>query len=77
MFVSFRASVCSVIAWPLPMRDRRLSNEEAVDTGMAHIKNLVKKLLRIEETPERTALAYAIGIFLGFSPFLGFHTLLA
>lgn len=43
---------------------------------MAHIKDLVKKLLRIEETPERTALAYAIGIFLGFSPFLGFHTLL-
>ena len=35
-----------------------------------------KKLLHIEDTPERTALAYAVGIFLGFSPFLGFHTLL-
>jgi len=43
---------------------------------MAHIKNLVKKLLHIEDTPERTALAYAIGIFPGVSPFLGFHTLL-
>jgi uncharacterized protein (DUF2062 family) len=43
---------------------------------MADIKDLVKKLLHIEDTPERTALAYAIGIFLGFSPFLGFHTLL-
>jgi uncharacterized protein len=43
--------------------------------GMASIKDLVKKLLHIEDTPERTALAYAIGIFLGFSPFLGFHTL--
>jgi uncharacterized protein (DUF2062 family) len=32
-------------------------------------------LLHIEDTPERTALAYSIGIFLGFSPFLGFHTL--
>ena len=42
---------------------------------MRHLKDLVKKLLRIEDTPERTALAYAIGIFLGFSPFLGFHTL--
>jgi uncharacterized protein (DUF2062 family) len=42
---------------------------------MASIKDLVKKLLHIEDTPERTALAYAIGIFLGFSPFLGFHTL--
>ena len=39
------------------------------------IRNLVKKLLHIEDTPERTALAYSIGVFLGFSPFLGFHTL--
>jgi uncharacterized protein (DUF2062 family) len=42
---------------------------------MPHLKNLIKKLLHIEDTPERTALAYSIGIFLGFSPFLGFHTL--
>ena len=42
---------------------------------MVRIKNLIKKLLHIEDTPERTALAYSIGIFLGFSPFLGFHTL--
>jgi len=39
------------------------------------MKGLIKKLLHIEDTPERTALAYAIGIFFGFSPFLGFHTL--
>ena len=43
---------------------------------MRHLKDLIKKLLHIEDTPERTALAYSIGIFLGFSPFLGFHTLL-
>jgi len=43
---------------------------------MRPIKDLVKKLLHIEDTPERTALAYSIGVFLGFSPFLGFHTLL-
>jgi len=42
---------------------------------MLHLKDFIKKLLRIEDTPERTALAFAIGIFLGFSPFLGFHTL--
>ncbi len=40
-----------------------------------HLKGLLKKLLQIEDTPERTALAFSIGIFLGFSPFLGFHTL--
>jgi uncharacterized protein (DUF2062 family) len=36
---------------------------------------LMGRLLHIEDTPERTALAFSIGIFLGFSPFLGFHTL--
>ncbi len=43
---------------------------------MAHLRDLIKRLLNIEDTPERTALAYSIGVFLGFSPFLGFHTLL-
>jgi uncharacterized protein (DUF2062 family) len=42
---------------------------------LRNLKDLIKKLLHIEDTPERTALAYSIGIFLGFSPFLGFHTL--
>ena len=42
---------------------------------MHRLKDLIKKLLHIEDPPERTALAYSIGIFLGFSPFLGFHTL--
>lgn len=39
------------------------------------MKNLLKKLLHIEDTPKRTALTYSIGVFLGFSPFLGLHTL--
>jgi uncharacterized protein len=43
---------------------------------MSVLKSLIQRLLHIEDTPERTALAFAIGVFLGFSPFLGFHTLL-
>ncbi len=39
------------------------------------MKSQLKKLLHIEDTPERTAFAFSVGIFLGFSPFLGFHTL--
>lgn len=42
---------------------------------MIRLKESIKKLLQIEDTPERTALAYSIGIFLGFSPFLGLHTI--
>jgi uncharacterized protein (DUF2062 family) len=39
------------------------------------MKDLIKNLLHIGDTPERTALAYSIGVFLGFSPFLILHTL--
>src|ERR1051325_8009881 len=34
-------------------------------------------LLHIADTPERTAAAFALGVFFGFSPFLGLHTVLA
>jgi uncharacterized protein len=33
-------------------------------------------LLHTHDTPERTAAAYGIGVFFGFSPFLGLHTIL-
>lgn len=42
---------------------------------MRRFLDLIKKLLWIDDTPERTALAFSVGIFLGFSPFVGFHTL--
>lgn len=35
------------------------------------------KLLHTHDTPERTARAFALGVFFGFSPFLGLHTILA
>jgi len=36
-----------------------------------------RRLLAIDDPPERTALAFSIGVFIGFSPFLGLHTILA
>jgi hypothetical protein len=42
----------------------------------ALVRRWMDRLLHIEDTPERTASAFALGVFLGFSPFLGFHTLL-
>ncbi len=41
---------------------------------MRRFKKLIRELLRVDDTPEHTALAYAIGVLLGFSPFLGLHT---
>ena len=36
----------------------------------------LNQLLHTHDTPQRTAIAYAIGVFFGFSPFLGLHTVL-
>jgi uncharacterized protein (DUF2062 family) len=43
----------------------------------AMVRRWLEALLHIDDTPERTAAAYALGIFFGFSPFLGLHTVLA
>ena len=42
----------------------------------ALIRRWLDALLHIADTPQRTAAAFALGVFFGFSPFLGFHTLL-
>jgi uncharacterized protein len=39
-------------------------------------KRWLDQLLHTHDTPQRTAAAYAIGVFFGFSPFLGLHTIL-
>lgn len=43
----------------------------------ALVRKWMEALLHIHDTPERTAAAFALGIFFGFSPFLGLHTVLA
>jgi uncharacterized protein (DUF2062 family) len=37
-------------------------------------KRWLDKLLHVHDTPERTAAAFALGVWLGFSPWLGLHT---
>ena len=39
-------------------------------------RHKLAQLLHTHDTPQRTAAAYAIGVFFGFSPFLGLHTVL-
>jgi len=41
------------------------------------VKRWLDALLHVNDTPERTARAFALGVFLGFSPFLGLHTIVA
>jgi uncharacterized protein (DUF2062 family) len=40
------------------------------------MRRWLDQLLHTHDTPERTAAAYALGVFFGFSPFLGLHTVL-
>jgi uncharacterized protein (DUF2062 family) len=40
------------------------------------IRRLLETLLKVNDSPERTALAFSLGVFLAFSPLLGLHTVL-
>ncbi len=43
----------------------------------ALVRKWLEALLHVDDTPARTSAAFALGVFFGFSPFLGLHTLLA
>jgi uncharacterized protein (DUF2062 family) len=44
--------------------------------GRSRIRGWLEQLLHTHDTPHRTALAFGLGVFLGFSPFLGLHAIL-
>jgi uncharacterized protein (DUF2062 family) len=48
-----------------------------IATTRALVRKWMEALLHIHDSPKRTAAAFALGVFFGFSPFLGFHTVLA
>ncbi|HEX8143313.1 MAG TPA: DUF2062 domain-containing protein [Pyrinomonadaceae bacterium] len=41
------------------------------------LRATLRRLLAIDDPPERTALAFSVGVFIAFSPFLGLHTVMA
>jgi uncharacterized protein (DUF2062 family) len=45
-------------------------------TRFPRFRKFLDRLLHTHDTPQRTALAFGIGVFFGFSPFLGLHTVL-
>jgi hypothetical protein len=42
----------------------------------ALLRKLIEALLHIHDSPQRTAVAFAVGVFWGFSPCFGLHTVL-
>jgi uncharacterized protein (DUF2062 family) len=45
-------------------------------TGFPRLRSWLEQLLHTHDTPHRTAWAFALGVFLGFSPMLGLHAVL-
>ncbi len=41
------------------------------------LQQTIRRLLSLDDPPERTALAFSIGVFIALSPFLGLHTIIA
>lgn len=44
--------------------------------GQKTVKNQIRRFVALDDTPERIALAFAIGVSISFSPLLGLHTVL-
>lgn len=41
------------------------------------IKDKLRQILRLDETPHELAKSFAVGVFVAFTPFLGLHTVVA
>ena len=46
------------------------------DMSILRVRELLKQLIASKEPPGRIATAFAMGVFIGMSPFLGVHTVL-
>ena len=40
---------------------------------MAYFRDKFKSIFQVKDTPHRIAIAFAVGVFMGISPFLGLH----
>ena len=53
------------------------SSNLSLVTRRLSLRDAFRRLLALDDPPERTALAFSIGVFIAFSPFLGLHTIMA
>ncbi len=45
-----------------------------ITTQLSRIRSVLDQVLHLHEPPQRTALAFALGVFIAFSPAYGLHT---
>ena len=43
---------------------------------LGRLRGFLRQLLHLGDSPERTALAFSLGVFFSFSPFVGLHTVM-
>src|SRR5688572_28883891 len=68
----FRFRVSSFEFAPAVTRNPKLQTR-----NFSMFRASIRRLLAIDDPPERTALAFSIGVFITFSPILGLHTVIA
>lgn len=56
---------------------RPKNNHPLIRRMVIGLKRFHRRFLKIRGTPQQVALGLALGVFVGMSPFLGFHTLIA
>lgn len=49
-------------------------NHQPSGRGARSFRALLRQMLHLQESPQRTALAFALGVFIAFSPAYGLHT---
>jgi uncharacterized protein (DUF2062 family) len=52
-------------------------HKQTRERGTRSFRALLRQVLHLQESPQRTALAFAVGVFIAFSPAYGLHTLMA
>lgn len=53
------------------------SHSGQLDTNTLALRGKLNEMLKVKEPPRKVALSFAVGIFIGMSPLLGLHTILA
>lgn len=52
------------------------SHKHPAARGTRSFRALLRQVLHLQESPQRTALAFALGVFIAFSPAYGLHTVM-
>lgn len=53
-----------------------LEHDQAPPNRMRSFRALLRHALHLQESPQRTAMAFALGVFIAFSPAYGLHTVM-